>query len=90
MARLSLVAILALSLQQQANAFTTRQRALSRPETTSLTAISRRSLLEAAPVAFLASTTLPAFAEDAVDDLAMPTEEEQKAADVSIEKIHSS
>jgi hypothetical protein len=50
---------------------------------------SRRSFVSVgtafvAAAAVVASPSTPAFAEDPVDDLAMPTEEEQKKADVSV------
>ena len=64
-----------------ASAFTTK---LSGIEHTTVLRASRRDFVEAAAGAFLvAGLAQPAFADDAVDDLAMPTEDEIKKAEVS-------
>ena len=74
------LASLALGLEN-ATAFTSQG---ASPPSTSLFALSRRAWLDASMSAACALVaTGPAFADDAVDDLAMPSEEEEKAAAVS-------
>jgi hypothetical protein len=79
----SLTAFVTLALVlASATAFTTQWS--GRSTTTSLHA-SRRAFIDATAVAFVVTAGLqvqPAFAED-VDELAMPSEDEQKKADVS-------
>jgi len=76
-----------LLLLGQSSAFSTQGIAFAPKASTSLNAVNGRRDFVATAFAATLAVASPAFAEDAVDDLAMPTEEEQKKQSVSVPSI---